>query len=338
MRSLLFFVLIILQQNLCFATDKDSLSRINLSNKIENLEDQIKEVRRDELNYKIENNLLKETYSNNYDTISIIISVGVLIIGFLGYIGLKDINGIRKEYQNELENLRKTKNEFEIKSKSFDNEKIKLEKELKDIIKQNDEQNNKIKVLEFKEKIPKLLQENQVIQAFDYCKIGLEFSPNDITLLNFQATCHCRMNRLEESKNCFKKALEVEPNSSITIGNYVEVLYFLNELDNANEIIRKHKTFFDEKENGNLYKLFDLIKNYHSMNDDDFKQYIKSFLDFNNLEGQSKLFKTWDLKEAMSFAFNLNNSPKKQMLQNIIWYLDGQISTKKVNERLNLEA
>ena len=63
---------------------------------IEFLQNDIKEVRRDQLNYQIEKNLLKEAYSSNYTTIQIIISIILGIFAILGYLGIKSITSLKK--------------------------------------------------------------------------------------------------------------------------------------------------------------------------------------------------------------------------------------------------
>ena len=58
---------------------KDSLNIVEQNQyQIEILQNDVKEIRRDQLNYKIEKELLKETYSSNYTTVQIFIS---LILG-----------------------------------------------------------------------------------------------------------------------------------------------------------------------------------------------------------------------------------------------------------------
>ncbi|MEK6744629.1 MAG: hypothetical protein AABZ15_13530 [Nitrospirota bacterium] len=44
------------------------------------IKDDIQEIRRDQLNYKIEKDLLKETYSTNYQTINFMISLALLFL------------------------------------------------------------------------------------------------------------------------------------------------------------------------------------------------------------------------------------------------------------------
>lgn len=141
------------------AQKADSLQLSTLKNQLDQLDNAVKEVRRDELNYKLEKDLIKETYSNNYERISLVITIALGIIGLFGYLGLKDINTIKKEYSTELTRLNELKTELENKIKLVSDTQIKYEKEILEIIKQNEEQNRKIKTLESLSKISNLRTE-----------------------------------------------------------------------------------------------------------------------------------------------------------------------------------
>ncbi|WP_167879839.1 hypothetical protein, partial [Leptospira levettii] len=89
------------------------------------------------------------------------------ITGIFGFVGLRDIGSIKKEYQTELAALKNLKIEFESKSKEFDLEKQKVDEEFKLIIKENQEQNNRIKVIELRDKTYSALRENNLISALE---------------------------------------------------------------------------------------------------------------------------------------------------------------------------
>ena len=153
MKALIISLLFILLNSTIITANVDSISTKNFETRIKQLEEQLKEVRRDELNYRIEKDLLKETYSNNYERINTIITIILGIIGILGYLGIRDINSIKKEYTSELAKLKQLQTEMTTKYQEFQTSKEKYDSELRDILKTNEEQNKKIKALELKEKI-----------------------------------------------------------------------------------------------------------------------------------------------------------------------------------------
>lgn len=67
------------------------------------LKNEITEIRRDQLNYKIEKELMKEIYQSNFKTINILITSVLGLFGFLGFFGLRDISSLQKKYQDELD-------------------------------------------------------------------------------------------------------------------------------------------------------------------------------------------------------------------------------------------
>jgi hypothetical protein len=74
-----------------YAQNTESPSRkenSHLAEKLGFLERSVKEVRRDQLNYKIERDLLKETNSSNIQTINIVIAIVLSIFSVLGFLGV----------------------------------------------------------------------------------------------------------------------------------------------------------------------------------------------------------------------------------------------------------
>ena len=99
----------------------DSIKTNNNSFKSEvnNLKHEIEILKRDQLNYQIEKDLLKDAYSNNYDKLNLFITGILLLFGFFGVLGIRDINSIKKEHKDELEKLKSLQVDLESKSKDF---------------------------------------------------------------------------------------------------------------------------------------------------------------------------------------------------------------------------
>src|SRR5437764_14025284 len=63
-------------------TDQEQLRR---------LADAVTEVRRDQLNYQIERDLLKETYGSNLQTINLVLTIVLGAFAVIGYLGVRSI-------------------------------------------------------------------------------------------------------------------------------------------------------------------------------------------------------------------------------------------------------
>jgi tetratricopeptide (TPR) repeat protein len=325
MRKLL--VIILLLFNLTGHSQEKGSDRIDtLSQKLKELDYSVNQIQRDKINYQIEKDLLKETYSRNYETLNLLITLILGIIGVLGFLGLRDITSIKKEYRLELEKLQSTKSEFESKSKEFDKEKGKFEEEIRKIIETNDRQNNKIKILELKEKINKLIEDNKLYDASDYINAALEIAPEDTFLLTNQGIVNTRLNRSDKALNSFKKAFELDPNNETFLCNLIECYVLSNNTIQAEALLDKNKATFENKGNGGLKIVKDIFELFYKNDTKAFTNYIAKFMDKNDLESQKKRFPGWRFTEALFTCAYHKENDLSNKLKNFLWYLDGQIN------------
>lgn len=338
MKKHLLFVVFILSFFFSFATpNKDSINLKILENKLEQLENQLKEVRRDELNYQIERDLLKETYGNNYGSISLIITIVLGIIGLLGFLGIRDIGTIKKEFEIELRDLKEIKGQFSTKVTELDSNKKKIDDDLKQIIKENEEQSKKIKFIELKERCTTFLSENKLLQALEFANAALAITPDDAAVLNIKGRILCRQNQISPALQAYEKALEADPKDSATLLNSAECYYFAKEIDKAKKIIKENRSLFENKENGNLLLLFDIFDIYYSNDNERLLTKVKSLIDIKDLKSFKKLMDGWDLQEALYFVAYQPDSGIKEILRNLLWYLDGQLTGETICQVLNIE-
>jgi tetratricopeptide (TPR) repeat protein len=312
-------------------------TKTSTDSKLNDLEHTVKQIEANQINYRIEKDLLKETYTNNYEKISLTITLILGLLSILGYLGLKDITLIKKEYEKELNNLRQIQSQFNLKSIEFDSEKKKVDDELKLIIKENDEQSRKIKFIELKEKISNLLKENNLSSALEFSNAALEISPSDSYVLNQKGRILCRLNQIKDAVQVYEKALNDNPKDSLTILNTTECWYFAKEIDKAKKLISENKSLFDHKSNGNLITLFEIFDKYYESNKLLFLEKIKELVDDKDLKSMKKLIQGWDLKEALYFAMYQPDSELKEILKNALWFLDGQITGETLYQRIGIE-
>lgn len=322
---------------LCF-TNLASADSLANSRKIEDLEFRLKRQENNEQNYKLEKDLLKETYSNNYERINIVITIILGVIGILGYLGIRDISSIKKEYEKELSSLRDIQAQFKLKSDELDKNKKKFEDDLKLIISENEEQSRRIKFIELKEKIPSLLKDNNLTSAIEFSNAALELSKNDIDVLNLKGTALIRLNQIGDAVDTFQLALSTNPTDSKTILNSAECFLFAKDIEGAKKLMQQHRSAFEAKGNGILLEIFSLIEYYHAGNKEKLLEIAKKYVSIDNLSVATKKINVWNLKEAEYFAHYQPEGELKKIFQNIIWYLDGQIDGNTMLTRLDIEA
>ncbi|PZR23444.1 MAG: hypothetical protein DI539_03210 [Flavobacterium psychrophilum] len=337
MKKIIFLFYLSFFTNLIFADTIKPNERINrIELDVKDINRNLKQLEANQLNYRIEKDLLKETYSNSYEKLNLVITIVLGVIGVLGYLGLKDIATIKKEYEVELGKLRKIESEFNLKTKEFDTDKKKFDEDLKSIIKENEEQSRKIKFIELKDKVRVLIKEKSLTSALEFANAALQIVNDDVELLNQKGVIFCRLNQMKEAVDIFNSALEIMPTDSVTIMNTAECLYFANEVTRAKKIITEHQKMFNDINDGDLLKLFEAIEHYHLGNTERLIDIAREFVNVENLDLMQKRFNGWELEEAKYFMFHQEKSLAKTITQNIIWYLDGQISGKVLFERLNI--
>jgi tetratricopeptide (TPR) repeat protein len=323
---------------LCFAlnTNYSFSDTIATNGKLKELENKVNQVEANQINYRIEKDLLKEAYSNNYEKINFFITLILGAVGILGYLGLRDITSIKKEYELELTKLRSIKVEFDTKSKELDSDKKKFDEDLKSIIKENEEQSRKIKFIELKDKVRTLLKDNSLAGALEFANAALLIINNDDELLNQKGIILCRLNQMKEAVDLFKLALQQIPPTHSTILNAAECFYFAKEIEAAKELIERHKPIFEKKENIKVLELFKIIELYFSENKEELLAIAKRSVDIDNLKVKSKHYIGWNLQEAQHFIHYQEESELKTILKNLFWFYDAQISGETLLTRLNI--
>lgn len=335
MKSFVLLSLIIISMN-ASAQKKEPLEADSLKQRIERIEYSLEQIQRDKLNYQIEKDLLKETYSRNYETLNIVLTIILGIFGILSFFGLKDISTIKKEYNNELNSLKDTKLEFDLKTKELEHEKSNFEKDIKHIFETNENQNRKIKILELKEKIAKFIEDEKHFDALEYINIALDLMPDDTSLLTSQGIVYTRLFRLDKAIQSFKKAYEVDPTNEGLLGNLIEIYSLSNNFKEAEDLIGKNKMIYENRGSGGLKIVKEIFELFYKNDDNGLKKYIESTIDKTDLEIQKSRYPGWRFTEALYVAVNQKESKLMGKLVHLLWYLNGQINGKTLIEKLNL--
>lgn len=90
------------------------------------IEDAMKEVKRDELNYRMEKDLLKEAYASNLQTINTVITIVLGMFTVIGFLGVKSILQLQQAYRDKLDELSKLAAGFQAKFQEIETEQQKL--------------------------------------------------------------------------------------------------------------------------------------------------------------------------------------------------------------------
>ncbi len=197
-----------------------------LENRLKINTESLDAVRRDQLNYNIEKNLLKEAYASNMQTINLIIALILGSLTILGYAGVRSINSIKKDFKGELDNLILLRSEFDLKMRDVDDQLLNAKKRYDELAQVNEKQDKRLQILEIQEKSAALIKEKNFSNALRYIDIGLSLSSHDISFLSMKALCLLCLKRFDECIFAYEILLSQDSNNISAITNLIE-LYLL---------------------------------------------------------------------------------------------------------------
>lgn len=298
-------------------------------------------LRRDQINYRMEKDLLKETYSSNLQTINLLITIilgGFTVVGFLG---LRSMSAIKSEYSSELNQLKTLKNQFENELKELVKQQEKFQSQVEEITKSDEDQNKRIKLLEIIEKAISYANMKNWDWALEWVAEGLKLDPNNLVLLDTKRHC---LWQIEDYKESIKiSRLIVEMNQSNRIGpvlNLLESLALMKESNEFEVVFQKYKAEIEKDENNNLIMTYlHVLQNI--VNDDitKAKTILSEFIpDLSGIEADSYFYffdKIWSIDVAQAFKSKLTTEQQKQYLQTLNNFFTGKLSAKQLKEFLS---
>jgi tetratricopeptide (TPR) repeat protein len=301
---------------------------------IEQLQNDVKEIRRDQLNYKIEKDLLKETYSSNFTTVQIIISLILGIFAILGYLGLKGISSLKEEYNSELTKLKDIKSEFELKLKDLSASQEKVKEQISTIDSSNEEQNKKIKILEIKEKISSLLSQKNYQRVLDYAAIGLELSQDDIELISVRAKTLIQLRNYPEAIEAHKLGIKIDPTNASLINDLAEIYLIEGHIERYNDLVNNKKEYF-KSEQDVLLTYLEALKFFKLKMFSEMKKIISDFVLNGDLSTTKNHIDGWSFSDIKYSFQKIENSNEKALFINFTDYLEGNLTGAQFNTMLN---
>jgi tetratricopeptide (TPR) repeat protein len=259
------------------AQGKDSVTTGDRLSRIENT---VTEVRRDQLNYELERDLLKDAFSSNFQTINVILAIVLGVFSFVSFFGMRDINSLKKQYSDELRSLNTQRLVLEKMISEYRTEQTKVKEDFVEVLKANEVQNRRIKLLELQEKVGALFQAKNYQRALEYLNPALELEPTDIHLLMQKGACLWRLADLPGAMDTYSRVLELDGNNFHTAANLVELYLITNRLTDFSALLAKHRLPI-ERVYGDLPVYFEALEKYQRDDTQGLRrtvdEYIQSF-------------------------------------------------------------
>ena len=268
---------------------------------IKNVAHEVEILRRDQVNYTIEKDLLKEAYSSNIQTINMVITIVLGVLGVLGYLGIRSVKEIRTDYSVELEKLKTLKTQLESEIEAVRSKQKEVEGQVGDLARTNEEQDRRLKVMELIEKISNLIGNKQWGWALKYVDIGLGLDEKNTLLLSQKASCHANQGELTAAIETVKKVLELEPENSSQAINLLEFLALTNQREEFEAIYSRYKYVVDKECEGSLTVYLEALLWTMGGELAAAKEILRKFVASNGVEAKNYLG-SWSFNEARTIT------------------------------------
>lgn len=304
---------------------KDSLTATiaDLHQAIKRNSDDIAIIRRDEINYQVERDILKEVYTSHIQSIGLMISAVSIAVGLffavLGYLGFKSVGGLKDDYTAELKNVQALKAKLEQEFEELKSKQSKTEVEV-DVLA------SKVGLIELTEKIGALINAGNYEWALEHIRVGMEVNPEYLPLLRQFAHCQVRTHEFDTAILSYRKILASKSKNAGDIQNFAELLIISEHLDDYKELYKNHKSAIDKAHNGILTIYFDTLCGVQSANLDEARKSLLPLFE-KSPSGASVKMPNWQYSDLIEKITEMPEGEIKTFAEKFIGFFNGTVST-----------
>lgn len=319
---------IFLTMSLCSLAESERKADVNseikqLHVELKNVRHDLEILRRDQINYKIEKELLKEAYSSNIQTINLVITIVLGVLGVLGYLGIRSVKEIQTDYSGELEKLKTLKTQLESEIESVRSKQKEFEGKVGNLAKTNEEQDRRLQVMELIEKISNLIRSKQWVWALKYVDIALGLDAKNTLLLSQKASCHANQGELMAAIENVKKVLELEPDNSSEAINLLEYLALTNQREEFEGIYSRYKNAVDIINDGSLTVYLEALLRTMGGELEAAKETLQKFVANQGAEAKKHL-ESWSFNEARTITSKIPAGKQRALVDAMISLFEGK--------------
>jgi tetratricopeptide (TPR) repeat protein len=311
-----------------------SIELKQVQNEISQLSRHLDAVHRDQLNYKIEKDLLKEAYSSNLERVNLIITIVLGVFGVLGFLGLKSIREIHQEYSAELNQIRTLKGSFENELAGLRSKQREFESEVAKLATESDDQDRRLKLLEIIEKVHTLFKDRALPWALEHISVGLAIDPDNAILLAIQAQCYGKLGRVDNAIATSKRLLAIEPDNESNATNLLEFLALKGEETEFAQLYEQHKSHVNTRSNGALAVYLRALIAATTNQIHSAKQILSSFASAQPPEPNERLG-GWSFDDVIAAVNPMTDGAQKRFLFALIGYFNGELDGPTLSTRLD---
>jgi len=293
--------------------------------RMQQLETIVKQIERDQLNYKIEKDLLRETYSTQYQTIQLVLSIILGIFTVLGYLGYRSVDRLKKEYSDGLARLNLSRDASEKQLSNLAEALARADRKLGELQSVNTDQSRRIELLELKDNIATRIRDGQFYRAVEYADLALEIEPEDVEILSLKATGLSRLGRYPEVIPIFAAMLDRDPNLAVAAHNLAEYYLILGQHEEYDQLKNdRAPAHFPPDKPLSLY--FEILSAFLRNDPTAFKTHLMRLVDLHGDASQRNLVTGWNFWELGSLLRNHTNSSMHACMSLLLSFLQGNAS------------
>lgn len=292
---------------------------------VKTLAERVEEVRRDQLNYKVEKDLLKEAYSSSVESINVSITVVLAALAIFGYLGVRGIGTLKADFHKELDELRTIRKEFEGKIAGLDKQLSDANSRFEEMTRVNIDQDRRLQVLEIQEKCGTLMNQNNFARALEYANIGLGISNKDSVLLGVKAVCLMKMGSISDAFETFKVQASVSPENVTIFANLVELGAILGKAEEASILLAANQAQFVNAYGPYLPWYLRAIILYYGAEPAKLKEHLRSLAAPTDEDKARRIAKIWAFDEALAALGKDVSRAETESIRKVIEFLEGRL-------------
>lgn len=302
-------------------TSAQKKDTVTIEDRLSRIENNITEVRRDQLNYQMERDLLKEAFASNFQTINMILAIVLGVFTFIGFFGMRDISSLKKQYVDELQTLNTQRLDFEKLTHQYQDDLSKVKEAYLTVIKAHEEHNRRIKALEVQQQVITLFQSKNYQRGLEVVNAALGTDPNSIPLLMEKGRCLWRLDDLSGAIEAFSRILELEEHNTAAGANLLELYLITGQLAECPTILKKFRLGI-VRVHGDAPIYLEVLQDYQRNDAPVMRGLIEKYIQ--SLPPEKSRRSTWDFADALKVLQPKNEEARGALLLLLISILNGE--------------
>jgi len=307
----------------------DSTQVDDLPRRITRAEERLEEVRRDQLNYRVERDLLKETYSSNLQAVNLIIVIILGVFSVLGFLGLRSVGGLADRFRRELTELSNLRARLESQLADLQTKQAEASAKFNQLSDKNEEQDKRLKVLEIQEKVAALYQNRDYARALEYVLIGLELAPKDERLRNLRINSLTKLGRFAQSIPLLEELYAEFPENLRLACNLAELYLIEGRVTDYQQLSIRVGDAMRERNGPYLEPYFRAIAQFKLKNEAGLLEVITGLTTQRSGEKEKRI-RGWEFDEVRTMLQRTEPSRSLTLVRGIIDFLDGALSSNEL--------